>query len=41
MLPLDMEEGQNYPPNKTGERELQRFVQIPANKPTKRREEGA
>jgi len=33
MLSQEVEEGQNYPHNKTGERELQRCVQIPANKP--------
>jgi len=32
MLPQKMGEGQNYPPNKTRERKLQRRVQIPANK---------
>jgi len=35
-----MEEGQNYPPNKTRERKMQRRVQIPANKSAKYWSEG-
>jgi len=40
MLSQEVEEGQNYPHNKTGEGELQRCVKILANKPTKRWKEG-
>jgi len=40
MLPHTVEKGQNYPPNKTRERKMQRRVQILANKPAKYRREG-
>jgi uncharacterized protein YktA (UPF0223 family) len=40
MLSQEMEEGQNHTPNKTGERKLQRCVQIPTDRSPERDREG-